>query len=118
MRDLEVMTLTSVSILRKYLGIIDVNFIMDEWQAWRFNVLEAYNTLAEHNSQLVWFRKLFVVFSRYTYVNSFYRYVQTGASTATGGESSDAQEIVDEDVARDGNRATSKKHKGPKIAQD
>ena len=74
-RDVEVMTLTSVNILRKYLGIIDVNFILDEWQSWRFNVFEAYKTLAEHKSQLVWFRKLFVIFSRYTYINSFYRYV-------------------------------------------
>jgi len=27
---------------------------------------------------MVWFRKLFIVFSRYTYVNSFTRYIQEG----------------------------------------
>ena len=74
--DIEVFTLTTVNIFRKYIGFADINLCMpDEWQAFRFNFIEAYMTLAEHETQLVWFRKLFIIFSRYTYVNSFYRYV-------------------------------------------
>ena len=39
MLDVEVMTLSSVNIFRKYLALVDVNFIWnDEWQAFRINV--------------------------------------------------------------------------------
>mmetsp|Transcript_16041 Transcript_16041/g.20305 ORF Transcript_16041/g.20305 Transcript_16041/m.20305 type:complete len:304 (-) Transcript_16041:207-1118(-) len=76
--DIEIFTLTTVMLFRKYIAIADVNFIFaDEWQAFRLNFIEAYMTLAEHATQLVWFRKLFIVFSRYTYVNSFTRYIST-----------------------------------------
>lgn len=77
MVDVEAMTLSSVMLLRKYIGPIDANFVwIDEWCSFRWNVFEAYWTLAEHESQMVWFRKLFIVFSRYTYVNSMHRFVQ------------------------------------------
>lgn len=76
MIDVEVWTLTSVHLIRKYIGLADINFVwVDEWQCTRLNMVEAYLTLAEHASQLVWFRKLFIIFSRYTYLNSFIRYV-------------------------------------------
>ena len=77
MIDVEVFTLSSVHLIRKYLAIADVNFVWtDEWQAFRFDFIEAYKTLACHVTQLVWFRKFFIIFSRYTYVNSFQRFVQ------------------------------------------
>ena len=85
--DIEVFTLTTVMLWRKYIALADVNFILtDEWQAYRLNVYEAYKTLAEHTSQLVWFRKLFVIFSRYTYVNSFTRYVSSSRSASLSEE--------------------------------
>ena len=75
--DVEVLSLASVNILRKYIAIADVNFTwVDEWQAFGLNPFESYRVLALHVTQMVWFRKLFIIFSRYTYVNSFYRYVQ------------------------------------------
>ena len=77
--DVEVMALSTVAIWRKFIGILDVNLLwQDEWHAFRYNFISAYRTLAQHESQLVWFRKLFIIFSRYTYINSFSRYVQTG----------------------------------------
>lgn len=75
--DIELMTLSTVNIFRKYIGIADVNFMFgDEWQAFRFNPCACYRNLAIHESQMVWFRKLFIIFSRYSYLNSFTRYVQ------------------------------------------
>ena len=85
MLDVELMTLTTVHLVRKYIGILDVNFVwIDQWQAFRFDWIQAYKNLACHESQLVWFRKFFIIFSRYTYVNSFTRYVQKGAPKAAG----------------------------------
>lgn len=49
MVDVEVMTLTSVNIFRKYIAFADVNFVYsDEWQAFRFNVCACYRNLAIH----------------------------------------------------------------------
>jgi len=49
--DVEVMTLTTVNIFRKYIGLADVNFLwMDEWQCFRLNVCQAYANLARHES--------------------------------------------------------------------
>ena len=49
MIDVEVFTLTTVHLVRKYLAIVDVNFIWtDEWQAFRFSCCDAYRTLALH----------------------------------------------------------------------
>ena len=51
MIPVEVMTLTTVMIVRKYLGLIDVCFIWtNEWHCFRFNFIEAYRTLALHKS--------------------------------------------------------------------
>lgn len=92
LQDMEVYTLTTVNILRKYIGLVDINLcFVDEWQAFRFNFFEAYMTLAEHASQLVWFRKLFILFSRYTYVNSFYRYVQNKSKSSISQAEADGE---------------------------
>ena len=98
--DVEVMTLNTVNIFRKYIGLNDVNFIMaDEWHAFRLNMFEAYFALAVHETQMVWFRKLFIIFSRYTYVNSFTRYVQQRQPAAVVNED-DGKLIIDEDAGR------------------
>ena len=101
--DCDLMALKTVSTWRKFIGILDVNFLWnDEWHAFRYNVISAYRTLAQHESQLVWFRKLFIIFSRYTYINSFVRYVQTGKSNLNQGDANEGEELkrVDEDVLK------------------
>lgn len=70
--------LESTSIVRKYIGIVDALvstslpgssylrfvFFCKPW--WN------YQAMALHHSQFVWYRRLFVIFSRYTFVNTFY----------------------------------------------
>ena len=93
--DVELMTLTTVNLIRKYIGFIDILFVwITQWHAFRYNFLEAYQTLAEHETQLVWFRKIFIVISRYTYCNSFNRYLQKDRP----GAAENRNKIVDEDV--------------------
>ncbi|CAN6482545.1 unnamed protein product [Victoria cruziana] len=77
--DIEAWELVSTNIVRKYCGPVDV------W----WSIFESYfcqkeeicflpnksprlsaNAMAQHSSQWVWFRRLFVVFSRYTYMNT------------------------------------------------
>ncbi|XP_031493553.1 uncharacterized protein LOC116259782 isoform X2 [Nymphaea colorata] len=77
--DIEAWELVSTNIARKYCGPVDV------W----WSIFESYfcqkeeicflpnkspclsaNAMAQHSSQWVWFRRLFVVFSRYTYMNT------------------------------------------------
>ena len=49
MIDVEVLALSSVHLVRKYIAIVDVNFVwLDEWHTFNYNFCEAYNTLAEH----------------------------------------------------------------------
>ena len=89
------MTLNTVNMIRKYLGFVDILFVwITQWHAFRYNFLEAYKTLAEHETQMVWFRKIFIIISRYTYVNSFSRYLQKDRPGAAESRS----KIVDEDV--------------------
>lgn len=74
--------LESTSILRKYIGVFDALvsswtlrsgdggddsafvFLCKPW--WNYHVM------ALHHSQFVWYRRLFVAFSRYTFVNTFH----------------------------------------------
>mmetsp|Transcript_8104 Transcript_8104/g.24076 ORF Transcript_8104/g.24076 Transcript_8104/m.24076 type:complete len:149 (-) Transcript_8104:133-579(-) len=70
--------LVSTSVLQKFLGPVSVPMAL--WEAARsggwleaFTVaapLDVVHAMACHRSQWVWFRKLFVLFSRYTYVNT------------------------------------------------
>ncbi|XP_026657335.1 probable N-acetylglucosaminyl-phosphatidylinositol de-N-acetylase isoform X3 [Phoenix dactylifera] len=68
----------STSILRKYSGPVDIWFsILCSLSSGRQmycipNSLprKSYLAMAEHESQWVWFRKLFVLFSSYTYTNT------------------------------------------------
>lgn len=47
MIDVEILTLNTVNVLRKYIAFADVNLTFaDEWQAFRINAFEAYMTLA------------------------------------------------------------------------
>ncbi|KAI6694247.1 hypothetical protein NL676_021957 [Syzygium grande] len=78
-RDIEAWELVSTNILRKYSGPVDfwistlfnsrcptgsVHCLMNE------NPRRSFIAMSQHSSQWVWFRKLFVSFSSYTYVNT------------------------------------------------
>nr|CCA20083.1 predicted protein putative [Albugo laibachii Nc14] len=76
--------LKSTNLARKYIGVLDVaisqfgrNFLTRKadlsgemgifmWKPW-WN----YRLMAIHASQFVWYRRLFVIFSRYTFLNTF-----------------------------------------------
>ncbi|GAB2292282.1 hypothetical protein Dimus_026531 [Dionaea muscipula] len=78
-RKVEAWALVSTNLLRKYCGPVDI------WLSMLFAIahpskealcllnghpLKSYHAMAQHASQWVWFRKLFVSFSSYTYVNT------------------------------------------------
>ncbi|XP_059487259.1 N-acetylglucosaminyl-phosphatidylinositol de-N-acetylase [Neocloeon triangulifer] len=74
-QGVEVLCVESVSRLRKYLGPCDslLSWVVGNHQIVltakeRKRVLEA---MACHQSQIVWFRRLYLLFSRYTFLNSF-----------------------------------------------
>jgi N-acetylglucosaminylphosphatidylinositol deacetylase len=70
-----VLCLDSVSVVRKYLGLIEAVFTVvlgatpfflsfDPLLVWRL-------MSANYKSQFVWYRQLYVLFSRYVYINTF-----------------------------------------------
>ncbi|KAG2522534.1 hypothetical protein BBI17_005257 [Phytophthora kernoviae] len=73
--------LESTSLVRKYVGILDTALSywlsrqdgeQDERQfVFVFRPRWNYNAMAMHQSQFVWYRRLFVAFSRYTFINTF-----------------------------------------------
>ncbi|OQR82505.1 hypothetical protein ACHHYP_15916 [Achlya hypogyna] len=69
---LQAWCLESVSIWHKYLGALDAVFTVPSQTAvvaiapWVNHA-----AMAQHVSQFVWFRRLFVIFSRYTFLNTF-----------------------------------------------
>jgi N-acetylglucosaminylphosphatidylinositol deacetylase len=70
---LDVLTLDSTNILRKFLGIFDIIFsgALSETVILNFNVSIVIRGLIAHWSQFVWYRLLFILFSRYSYLNTF-----------------------------------------------
>ena len=58
---------------RKFLGLFDIPFsmIFSEYSIVNFNLIRVLSGMRAHRSQNVWYRILFVLFSRYTYVNTF-----------------------------------------------
>lgn len=69
------MTLTTVNFIRKYLGYADIHLnTSDEMNFVSLTPYHSYRSMMQHHSQFVWFRKLFTIFSRYAYCNSFSLY--------------------------------------------
>ncbi|PVU98510.1 hypothetical protein BB560_005655 [Smittium megazygosporum] len=75
-------TLDSISLLRKYLLFFDMIFSYGETFRNSKSILfvsdlkqyrQACEIMDLHASQMVWFRKLYIIFSRYMYINSFQR---------------------------------------------
>ncbi|KAL9685726.1 hypothetical protein QQ045_023177 [Rhodiola kirilowii] len=81
-RKIEAWELLSTNILRKYIGPIDIWFSIIFGMCFpsgqlycliNGNPSKSFQAMAQHRSQWIWFRKLFVCFSSYTYVNSLKR---------------------------------------------
>jgi len=75
--DTRVFVLESVNILRKYVGLLDL-----PWSCWRSNYcfvsgwreyMVGVGAMREHQSQLTWYRVLYLLFSRYMIVNTLKR---------------------------------------------
>lgn len=63
--------LETTGIIRKYLGMIDSAISSkNDYVFLNISPLIAWKAMALHQSQFVWYRKLFVVFSRYAYLNT------------------------------------------------
>ena len=66
--------LESNNILRKYIGILDLFFCIlfsnhTDFIYINLNPYKSWTSMKIHKSQFVWYRKLFVIFSKYCYVN-------------------------------------------------
>ncbi|KAJ2683983.1 hypothetical protein GGH99_004190 [Coemansia sp. RSA 1285] len=79
-RAINVYALESVGLARKFSSILDTVFCLGAFVASRNSLmfvadLQGYSmgiqAMAMHESQLVWFRKLYLVFSRYMFINNY-----------------------------------------------
>lgn len=73
--DCEVYLLKTVFLLQKYLGFLIVPLL---YMCANFSFASSFQdvktiwkSMKEHKSQFVWFRKLYIVFSQYVYINTF-----------------------------------------------
>ena len=69
-----VFALESTNLVRKYTSLLDIP-VSSIFNYWTFvcsptDVIKAWRSMAAHSSQFVWFRKLYIVFSRYMFVNT------------------------------------------------
>lgn len=71
--EFDVWVLQSTNLLRKYIGILDIPFaaLFHRRLFVQLNAHRVWRGMAMHHSQFVWYRKLFVLFSRYAYINTF-----------------------------------------------
>ncbi|XP_025776221.1 N-acetylglucosaminyl-phosphatidylinositol de-N-acetylase [Puma concolor] len=72
-----VLTLQSVNVLRKYISLLDLPFTLLQTRDVLFvltskEVAQAKKAMSCHRSQLLWFRRLYVLFSRYMRINSLH----------------------------------------------
>ena len=65
--------LESVNIFRKFSFFIDIGVskLLNNNAFINFDIFTIFKAMLSHKSQFIWYRKLFVVFSRYSYVNTF-----------------------------------------------
>ena len=57
--------------MRKYIPALDLLYINEnDLNFYNFNVFENWKAMNMHYSQFVWYRKLFVLYSRYSYFNN------------------------------------------------
>lgn len=70
-----------MNILRKYWGLLDFPIsLLAPYMFVNFNIIDQYRNLSEHHSQFVWYRKLFILFSRYAIINTYdkCRFIEVG----------------------------------------
>lgn len=77
--------LDSVSILRKFIGFFDLllSMALSEVVFVNCNQSLVFETMYLHHSQFVWYRLLFIVFSRYSYINTFSKISYQSSRKAT-----------------------------------
>ncbi|KAK5969375.1 hypothetical protein GCK32_010946 [Trichostrongylus colubriformis] len=75
--DVQIFVLDSVPLLRKYTGIFDAPFSVArspfQYFAKGRDIAAAWRAMRRHRSQFVWFRFLYMIFSRYICINTFRR---------------------------------------------
>lgn len=70
-KQARVWTLYTTGIIRKYIGILDcILSLNQEWVTLNVNPVISWKAMKMHFSQFVWYRRLFVIFSRYSYINT------------------------------------------------
>lgn len=71
--DIQGFKLVSKNVVRKFIGPLDIIFayIFSEYFIHKLSPFYTILGMMAHASQFVWYRKLFVLFSSYTYINSF-----------------------------------------------
>lgn len=72
--NIKLYRLVSIPLVRKYIGILDLllpirNTDETTFISPPFAYLTTHKAMRQHKSQLVWFRWLYVTFSRYMFVN-------------------------------------------------
>ncbi|XP_059176212.1 N-acetylglucosaminyl-phosphatidylinositol de-N-acetylase-like [Physella acuta] len=74
-KKIKVYELESVPLVRKYCGIFDLPLSLASGQLMFVsslsNILKAQRAMIAHKTQLVWFRILYIIFSRYMVINTF-----------------------------------------------
>ncbi|KAI6182420.1 N-acetylglucosaminylphosphatidylinositol deacetylase [Aphelenchoides bicaudatus] len=72
--DVQIFILETVSLLRKYIGLLDLypSFFSSTFMVIS-SPLIAWSSMQKHRTQLVWFRYLYLVFSRYVFLNTLRR---------------------------------------------
>uniref|UniRef100_A0A336M9X5 N-acetylglucosaminylphosphatidylinositol deacetylase n=1 Tax=Culicoides sonorensis TaxID=179676 RepID=A0A336M9X5_CULSO len=66
----KVLTLESVNVLRKYISLFDLPIsLLMSILSWA-NRRVAQEAMCQHKSQLLWFRRLYIIFSRFMIINS------------------------------------------------
>lgn len=71
--SVEFLQLDSTSLLRKYIGVLDIllSFLLGTFVILNLKFWVLYVAMKQHKSQFVWYRRLFILFSRYSFVNTF-----------------------------------------------
>jgi N-acetylglucosaminylphosphatidylinositol deacetylase len=94
----DILTLTSVNRCRKYMAYGDiVQLDPFEWHFITFDFGYVLRAMACHASQFVWYRKLSILFSRYSWVCSF-KYLEHPRSRRTRVQKEEAKKVSEEEL--------------------
>lgn len=87
-----VLKLDSTTCLRKFIGVFDVitTFIFGgPYAVYSYDVSTVFRAMWMHRSQFVWFRVFFIIFSRFSYMNSFEEFSRRDEVSENGNVSTD-----------------------------